>query len=65
MGKEKTNDGLMVVASEASVAISCAGGDLVLIMGILAPDKDFGSGCACPVIIENATMKVKGRAAKR
>ena len=51
-----TNDLTVTTAQTAAV------GDLVLITGTLAADKDFGSGYAYSVIVENATIKVEEKA---
>jgi len=53
-----TNDLTVTTAQTAAV------GDLVLITGTLAADKDFGSGYAYSVIVENAAVKVEEKAAK-
>jgi hypothetical protein len=55
---EGTNDLTVTTAQTAAV------GDLVLITGTLAADKDFGSGYAYSVIIESASVKVEEKAAK-
>jgi len=51
-----TNDLTVTTAQAAAV------GDLVLITGTLAADKDFGSGYAYSVIVENAAIKVEEKA---
>jgi ABC-2 type transport system permease protein len=53
-------------ANDLTVTTSqtAAVGDLVLITGTLAADKDFGSGYAYSVIVENAALKVEEKAAK-
>ena len=51
-----TNDLTVTTAQTAAV------GDLVLITGTLAADKDFGSGYAYSVIVENAAIKVEEKA---
>jgi hypothetical protein len=55
---EGTNDLTVTTAQTAAV------GDLVLITGTFAAGKDFGSGYAYSVIVENATVKVEEKAAK-
>jgi ABC-2 type transport system permease protein len=57
-GGEGANDLTVTTSQTAAV------GDLVLITGTLAADKDFGSGYAYSVIVENAALKVEEKAAK-
>lgn len=57
-GTDGTNDLTVTTAQAAAV------GDLVLIAGAFAADKDFGSGYAYSIIVENATVKVEEKAAK-
>jgi hypothetical protein len=55
-GGERSND-LTVTTSQAAAV-----GDLVLVTGTLAADKDFGSGYAYTVIVEGATVKIEEKA---
>jgi hypothetical protein len=50
LAAEKTNDVLVTTASETKV------GDIVTAKGIVRTDKDFGSGYAYKVLIEEATL---------
>ena len=52
-GNDGTND--LTVTSDAIAAP----GDVILISGILAADKDFGAGYSYVVIIENATITIE------
>ena len=52
-GAEGTND--LTVTTDAVVKV----GDLVLVTGTLASDRDFGSGYKYALIVENATVKVE------
>jgi hypothetical protein len=55
---EGTNDLTVTTTQTAAV------GDLVMVTGTIAADKDFGSGYAYSVIVEGATVKVEEKAAK-
>jgi hypothetical protein len=55
-GGERSNDLTVTTSQTAAV------GDLVLVAGTLAADKDFGSGYAYTVIVEGATVKVEEKA---
>ena len=52
-GAEGTND--LTVTTDAVVKV----GDLVLVTGTLATDRDFGSGYKYPLIVENAKVVVQ------
>ena len=52
-GAEGTND--LTVTTDAVVKV----GDLVLVTGTLAADRDFGSGYKYALIVENAKVKVE------
>jgi hypothetical protein len=52
-GAEGTND--LTVTTDAVVKV----GDLVLVTGTLASDRDFGSGYKYALIVENAKVKVE------
>jgi hypothetical protein len=49
-GAEGTNDLTVTTAATAKV------GDLVLVTGTLATDRDFGSGYKYPLIVEDAKV---------
>jgi len=55
-GGERSNDLTVTTSQTAAV------GDLVLVTGTLAADKDFGSGYAYAVIVEGATLKIEEKA---
>jgi len=55
-GGERSSD--LTVTTSQTVAV----GDLVLVTGTLAADKDFGSGYAYGVIVEGAALKVEDKA---
>jgi hypothetical protein len=48
---DDTNDILVTSASETKV------GDVVTVKGVIRTDKDFGSGYAYKVLIEEATIE--------
>lgn len=52
-GAEGTNDLTVTTTAEAKV------GDLVLVTGVLATNRDFGSGYRYPLIVEGATVVVE------
>ena len=52
-GAEGTND--LTVTTDAVVKV----GDLVLVTGILASDRDFGGGYKYALIVENAQVVVQ------
>ena len=52
-GGEGTNDLTVTTAGTAKV------GDLVLVTGVLATNRDFGSGYQYPLIVEGATVVVE------
>lgn len=52
-GSEGTND--LTVTTQARVKV----GDLVLVSGVLATNRDFGSGYKYPLIVEDATVTVE------
>lgn len=52
-GEKGSND--LTVTTGESVRV----GDLVIVKGILACDKNFGAGYFCPVIIEDASIMVE------
>jgi hypothetical protein len=53
-GDKDTNDLTVTTKDRAAV------GDLVLVTGTLARDKDLGSGYAFPILVENASVRVEG-----
>jgi hypothetical protein len=54
-GSDTTND--LTVTTEASARV----GDVVLVKGVLALDKDFGFGYKYDILMENATVVVEQR----
>jgi hypothetical protein len=52
-GSKATKDNDLTVTTDATANM----GDVVIVNGIVSVDKDFGSGYAYPVILENARMK--------
>ena len=48
---DNTNDILVTTADQAKI------GDIVLIKGVVRTDKDFGSGYAYKVLVEEATLQ--------
>ena len=54
-GTDTTND--LTVTTEASAGV----GDVVLVKGVLALDKDFGFGYKYDILVENATVEVEQR----
>lgn len=54
-GDAKTNSNDLVVTTKQDVAV----GDQVTLTGVVAVNKDFGSGYSYPLLIEDASVKVK------
>ncbi len=54
-GDAKTSSNDLVVTTKQDVAV----GDQVTLTGVVAVNKDFGSGYSYPLLIEDASVKVK------
>ncbi len=54
-GDAKTSSNDLVVTTKQDIAV----GDQVTLTGVVAVNKDFGSGYSYPLLIEDAAVKVK------